>query len=296
MKSEHRHELKTNELAEWIANLPQWAKKNLKMIIYVSIVVVLVAGAAFIKWYGKNVQSAREQLEFTDLIARLPMSKSQIIQAQTRGIDYSYTLIQIAKSLQTTAQTAKNDDMAALALIKRAQILRMELHYRLDTANKQELEATINRAKAAYTKALKKSSSNPTLTAMAKFGLGLCEEELGNFDKARQIYQEIATNADFEATTAAVQAKLRLETMADYRQKVVFKASPKPVPLPPVKPRIELSPDPASALPTLQSPNELKIPQVNLQPQTQNDAFSQDLYLPYSANEAPFLDINLPSQ
>ncbi len=28
MKSDHRHELKTNELAEWLSNLPQWAKKN----------------------------------------------------------------------------------------------------------------------------------------------------------------------------------------------------------------------------------------------------------------------------
>ncbi len=33
MKSEHRHELKTNELAEWIANFPTWAKENAKVLI-----------------------------------------------------------------------------------------------------------------------------------------------------------------------------------------------------------------------------------------------------------------------
>ena len=28
MRSDHRHELKTNELADWIAHFPEWANKN----------------------------------------------------------------------------------------------------------------------------------------------------------------------------------------------------------------------------------------------------------------------------
>ncbi|GAI87402.1 unnamed protein product, partial [marine sediment metagenome] len=64
----------------------------------------------------------------------------------------------------------------------------------------------------------------------AKFGLGLCEEELGNFVEARQIYSDIAANSDFEATTAAAAAKRRLNTMAGYQQKVVFKKSSEPTP------------------------------------------------------------------
>ncbi|MBA7624503.1 hypothetical protein ES703_31912 [subsurface metagenome] len=46
MKSKHRHDLKTNELAEWIGNLPQWARENHRTIIYVSVVAVLVIGSA----------------------------------------------------------------------------------------------------------------------------------------------------------------------------------------------------------------------------------------------------------
>jgi len=41
MKAEHRHELKTNELAEWIAGLPEWTRKHLIIIIIVLVVVVL---------------------------------------------------------------------------------------------------------------------------------------------------------------------------------------------------------------------------------------------------------------
>ena len=247
MKSEHRHELKTNELAEWIANFPKWAKENLRMIIYVSVVVVLVAGLYFYRGYQKNVVSVRNQVNFTKLIMQLPQSKINILQAQAQGRDLSFILLQPADNLETLAQDTKDDQMAALALIKRAEALRTELHYRLEVASEQDVVAQISRAKASYTEATEKSLSNPSLMAMAKFGLGLCEEELGNFKQAEQMYRDITANPDFEGTTTITQAKRRLDTMADYRQKVVFKASPiklgKPAPVEPImRPEIVIEP------------------------------------------------------
>ena len=61
MKSEHRHELKTNELAEWLGNFPQWAKENLRMIIYVTVVIVAVAGVYVWNNYQKNLNYAADQ-------------------------------------------------------------------------------------------------------------------------------------------------------------------------------------------------------------------------------------------
>jgi tetratricopeptide (TPR) repeat protein len=118
--------------------------------------------------------------------------------------------------------------MAALALIKQAEALRTELHYRPGLISGQDLTNRINQAKTAYTEAIQKSSDNATLMAAAEFGLGLCEEELGNFEEAQKIYQGIAANDEFEGTVAKAAAKHRLETMADYRQKVVFKPTPAP--------------------------------------------------------------------
>ena len=233
MKSKHRHELKTNELAEWIGNLPQWARENHRMIIYVSAVAVLVIGSASWYWYNKNVESVREQLKFTSLLSQLSQSKVQIVTARAEGVDTSIMLIQLADNLQAAAQSAKDDQIAALALIKHAEALRTALHYRQGIVSRVELKATINRARAGYGEALdalKKASPNPSLTAAAKFGLGLCEEELGNFKDAKQIYGDIVADPNLEGTVAVSQAKLRLETMADYKQKVVFKPSPKPKP------------------------------------------------------------------
>lgn len=228
MKAKHRHELKTNELAEWIATFPQWAKENLRVIVIASVVIVLAVGAGFFYWYRKNIESVQKQLELTQLMGRLSGGKTQIFQAQTQGVDVSYLLIQIADDLQAFAENVKNKQMATLALIKRADALRTELLYRFGAVSKEDVKAVIDAAKAGYAEALEKSANNPTLKAMAKFGLGICEEDLGNFEPARQIYTDITEDAALEGTTAWAQAKLRLETMADYRQEVVFPPAPQP--------------------------------------------------------------------
>ncbi len=288
MKSDHRHDLKTNELAEWIGNLPQWARENRRTIIYVSVVAILVIGSASWYWYNKNVESVREQVKLTSLIAQLPQSKMRIVTARARGVDTSIImLIQDADNLQSAAQSAKDDQIAALALTKHAEALRTALHYRQGTVSRAELKATIDRAKAGYSEALEKALPNPSLMATARFGLGLCEEELGNFEKAEQIYREVATNTDFEGTTAIAQAKQRLKTMADYQQKVVFKASPRPKPPEFIQPPFELQPadinlgpetsDILSEFPDINLVSEtpispLESPDVNLEPETPNSA------------------------
>ena len=242
MRAEHRHELKTNELAEWLSNLPQWTKENLTIIIII-LAVVVAASAFYVRYRYRKSAVAQEQLEFTNLLNQLSASKMQVLNAQAQGRDLSFILLQPANSLGTFAQNAKSYQMAALALIKQAEALRTELHYRPGTVSEQDLIAQINQAKAAYTEAVQtrlQGTSNPSLTAAAEFGLGLCEEELGNFEKAQQIYQIIAENPDFEGTVAVTQAKHRLETMADYKQKVIFKPAPAPVaaskPTIPIKP------------------------------------------------------------
>jgi tetratricopeptide (TPR) repeat protein len=247
MKAEHRHELKTNELAEWITQFPQWAKRNLKSITYVAVLVVVVVGVYIYNWHEKNVVLVQREIELTKQLARVSNQKTQIIQAQAQGVDTSYTLLDTAKNLQVIGENEKNNQMAALALIKQAEALRMELHYRPGTVSRRDIEERIKQAKACYTKAIEKAASNPSFMATATLGLGLCEEEVGNFEKAKQVYLEITANSDLEGTVAVEQAKRRLETMADYKQKVAFKPPPKPAtPKPaadePAQPQIQLNP------------------------------------------------------
>lgn len=236
MKSEHRHELKTNELAEWLANLPQWTKENLKTVIYVSVVIVLVVGAYFWNKFQKKAVATQSQLTLTGLIIQSPQTKARIVQAQDRDIDISDTLLQEASRLAEIAGETKNDQMAALALIKQAELLRSNLHYRLGEVGEVDFSFQINRAKTSYTQAIEKAWANTSLMAIAKVGLGLCEEELKNFDKARQIYDEVASESKFDGTVAQAQARRRIETMDLFKKEVVLKASPNPTPGPQVEP------------------------------------------------------------
>lgn len=226
MKSEHRHQLKTNELAEWLVNFPKWAKENSTMIIYVSVVLVLAAGAYIWKVYETDVVSVRRHLAFTNSVSQIPQGKTRILRAQAQGVDIAYLLIQAADALRSIAQSTKDDEMAAFALIKEAEALRTELHYRFGAVSQQDLTEQINRAKDGYTKAIEKASGYPELLAMAKFGLGLCEEELGNFERAREIYSEIVANPEFKYTVIVPQAEQRLATMDTYRGEVVFRPAP----------------------------------------------------------------------
>jgi tetratricopeptide (TPR) repeat protein len=225
MKSDHRHELKTNELADWLSHLPEWTKENLLTIVIA--VAAVVAAVAIYGWtiYNKNVIQAQEQTEFTSLINQVSSGKMQILQGQKQqGRDFSFVLLQPAKALENFAQNTNNKQMAALALIKRAEALRAELHY--GNVDEEYLIKQTNQAKASYTEALEKSKANPSLAATAQFGIGLCEEELGNFEQAKKIYQDVAENPDYENTLAKIRATERLETMADYEQKIAFEPKP----------------------------------------------------------------------
>jgi tetratricopeptide (TPR) repeat protein len=237
MKAEHRHELKTNELAEWLSNLPKWAKENLRMIIYFAVVIAAVIAVWIWKDYQKNVVSLNQRLHFSGLLGELAQNRYTTLRQQADGFDVSYTLLQTANKLQDFADRTRDADMAALALIKSAEALRSELHYRMGQIDNEAFSSQIAKARTAYEKAIEKSRNNPTLRGTATLGLGLCEEETRNFDKAKGIYRQITGDPNFAFTTAAASAKYRLEVMDEYKQMAVFTAPPV-TPQPTVQPEI----------------------------------------------------------
>src|SRR4030042_6760666 len=130
MKSDHRHEVKTNELPDWLVHLPRWLKENQAMLIGTAAVVVVAAVVYFWIFYQKNIAAARTRDRLTNLVTQLPRQKSEIAQALAQKTDQSYLLIDLAKDLQDFAREAGGGPMAALALIERADALRTEAPFR----------------------------------------------------------------------------------------------------------------------------------------------------------------------
>lgn len=231
MKAEHRHELQKNELADWLSNLPQWAKENSKVIIGLSIAVIVIILLFGGIYYRKNVVQVRRQQEYTAILTSVADAKNRAVQTQSLGVNGSYFLAQVADDLKNLAQKTSNKNLAAMALIKQGEALRAELQYSTQTPDKDKLNEQVTKAKDAYTLALQKTTEK-NLTAAAKFGLGLCDEDLGNFDQAKKIYEEIVAEPDFSHTTTATEAKVRLLNLSDNQQDVVFPPSPIKIVLP----------------------------------------------------------------
>ncbi|MHC4291210.1 MAG: hypothetical protein ACYSTR_03250 [Planctomycetota bacterium] len=79
MDSEHRHELKTNELAESLAHLPELIKKNVNMIIGVILIIVgLITWPMFNKMNKKKEMA--EQSEITQTIQMLEKDVHKVLQ------------------------------------------------------------------------------------------------------------------------------------------------------------------------------------------------------------------------
>jgi len=259
MKSEHRHELKTNELADWLAHFPQWVQENRTTLIGGAVVLVLLIGVYFARFYRKDVAAVRDQVQLTSLVMGVPAQKMSIARAASQGTDQSIALISTAQELKAFAEQIGNDRMAALARIKQAEALRAELNYRLTAPSSEEVARQIDQAQVAYQEAFDRASSIPALAASAKFGLGLCEEELGNFDKAKEIYQEVAQNVDFDGTAAQAAAANRLKTVDDYRGAIAFKPAPQPKPEAASTPQIQITPGDTNAPIVIPAPNGVSV-------------------------------------
>jgi tetratricopeptide (TPR) repeat protein len=228
MKADHRHELKTNELADWLAHLPEWAKENRNSLLAAAAVIVVAIGVYVWVFYSRNVLSVREQVRLTSLVTQVPQQINSVVRAAMQNQDESYNLVPVAERLGELAQETADDDMAALALIERAEALRAELHFRLAEVSREELTRQINEAEQSYRDALNRTPS-PALAAVAQFGIGLCEEELGNFDKATEAYRDVVENEGYDGTAAQAAAAYRLQIMDDYKTAVTF-APPPPTP------------------------------------------------------------------
>ena len=233
MKSEHRHDLKTNELSEWIAHLPQWLEKNRNNIIYFLVAIAVITAGWL--WYSSRKSAlTSQQTEFSEILSQLAQKKNEVLVSYFNGQSIPIGLANSADRLSTISQEINNKNTAALALIKRAETIRTELHYYTKSPDINQLTTQINKARDSYQKAValleeqaaEGSIEIPALTASAKYGLGLCEEELGNFDEAKKIYAELVNTDKLKNTPAGDQARIRLDIMGGYEEKITLESVP----------------------------------------------------------------------
>ena len=265
MDSEHRHELKTNELANLISHSGQFIRKNYMQITGVVLIIVTIGLWGPVRGFRDRAK-LQAQAQASEVLEQLPQSKIGAMQSQAQNMGFSNALLVSANALEMEARNAKNPLLGALALIKRGEALRSDLHFRNSDVELAEIKSYIEQARKAYNSAIEKAKGNPggmVLEAMANFGLGLCAEEIGDLKQAKSIYESIVSRADYEGTVFPNQAQLRLESMDDSRGKFVFVSEPVPseVILPKILPEFLQGTLPEQAPPVLSEPAEIITPE-----------------------------------
>ncbi|MGA2915740.1 MAG: hypothetical protein ABSE89_06910 [Sedimentisphaerales bacterium] len=268
MKTERRHELATNELADWIVHFPQWFKDNQTTIIVGAVVVAgLIAYTIFYYSRQSNIVEEKQAIA-TVLLEQLDYEKDTVIEGKAEGLGVSDIFLNTAGSLQNAAEETDNPLMAALDMIKRAEALRTELHYRPKPAELDVRKNQLQQARDIYQQALEKAKGNPDISAMAEYGTVLSLEDMGDFEGAQKLYEKIADTAEYKGSSYAARAKFRQKVLSDYKEKVFFAQALKPVEQP-VEPNARPIP----------APLDLESPSTDINKTIQDD-----------------LEINLPTQ
>lgn len=226
MDTEHRHELKTNELADFLARLPDFMQRYSNQIIGVCLILIALLGIPLYKHF-RHQSRRSEQIAMVSRIqsAREAMSRA----AQAEGEVRPASLLEsAAEELRAAASSTNQKDLVAIALLESAKLLRAAL-YLDEQPSPETISANLSKAESACKEAFETAQS-PTLKGLAELALGLCAEEAGQYEQARQVYTQIIQNTAYAGTSVIEQAKRRLDLLDDNAVKVVFAPAPAPEP------------------------------------------------------------------
>jgi len=218
MDSEHRHELKENELLEFLRNFKEWWDKHGTRTLGTILIAIAVMGLAT-WWFGlfgypSRQARAREQAWTALASARSPEAKKQL--AQTHRKDHP--------GLAAMALLSAADEIYGNALFGSYE------GSGIDATRNSPSDATraqLQRAAALYQQTLDTPApGEPSAVHLnARLGLAAVHETLGNWDEAQRHY-EATWKAAGPYRAIARLAEQRLADLDRRRQPITFPVDP----------------------------------------------------------------------
>lgn len=169
MKSERRHELEQNELADWLGESVETVKPYANMILGVilAVLIVIVGGT----WWVQ--QSQAKQGEAWDAFYAA-LSSNDAAELAIMAVDYP-------------------DTKAAEWAMVVAADMRLNLGCNLLFTNRANANIELGKAADLFKDVLDQSQQG-VLLDRASFGLARTRESMGELDKAKELYKKVTTN------------------------------------------------------------------------------------------------------
>lgn len=222
MKAQRRHDLKTNTLAEELAGIIEWIKRNAT---YFSVGVALVAVAIVsVTWYRHSAEAARQSgwLELANETFLKPMDRSGQEDQGAR--------------LRQLAISRGNKPLAAVAWNELGDVLvQQAMGMAAPATESAPAVQAWKEARDAYEAALRIAGETGPVSGAARLGVALASESLAalgaqpdGFDVAERQYRAVIDDKSLANSPLRELATKRQEALGSLREPIVFAPSTQP--------------------------------------------------------------------
>jgi hypothetical protein len=219
MDSQHRHELKDNDLANLLAGAKDvWNDKDwwTRYGNWILLVLLLISGGFFLKsWMDRSAASAHEQV-WTDLgLASSPESYDAIANNYQDKTIKALALLRGGDLLEQRAAAGQQ----IISTMRPGATTQPD---KVTTDPQADASSAISR----YQEVLDMTGVDPLIRYNAMLGMASAYEDQHAWDKAREVYQKLAQTAAKDDAVIAQRAKNRLEILSRLDEPVRFAAEP----------------------------------------------------------------------
>ncbi len=216
MKSQRRHDLQTNTLADNLAETLEYLKTQYLLIVVGIVAVLLIIGGI---WYWQYAAAARRAQGWQDMLALVGTTSRE----DPQYID----------KLEEVAASARDPNLRAMAYAQVGNELLGQAVFGGEPA--EQVQKLQDRAKAAFNASLSTSAKSPEAGAISRLGLAAIAADNGDATAAREYYEAVRSNpnltgmpypAQASAGLAALDAAAKLPPLAASSQPAAAEAAP----------------------------------------------------------------------
>lgn len=198
MKSEERHELSRNDLEIQLQRLWLWFQKNWHLPL-LALALIILAFQGYNWWKTSREQKLQES--WNELALAL---EGENTAAKLRGVIAKYD----------------NPAVRAFGYVQLGDLYSQFILLGAPAEGLRGLKTTrqeaLTEAREAYQRVINEYSGQPLATTLAKLGLGRVYEASGQWDKATELYKQLAT--DKHSPAYAAEAQRRLDHQPEWKQ------------------------------------------------------------------------------